>query len=90
MARTGLADRLDAVDWPGVEAMLWERPYARLGTILTSVECRDLAALWDDDRRFRSRVDMERHRFGVGEYRYFARPLPRSVEVSFPFQLAVF
>jgi uncharacterized protein len=75
-----LADRLVAVDWPAVEAMLWERPYARLGTLLTPAECRDLASLWDDDRRFRSRVDMERHRFGVGEYRYFGRPLPRLVE----------
>ena len=80
VARASLVDRLGAVDWPAVEAMLWERPYARLGTILTPAECSDLASLWDDESRFRSRVDMERHRFGVGEYRYFARPLPRLVE----------
>ena len=29
-----------------------------------------------DDSRFRSRVDMARYRFGVGEYKYFAEPLP--------------
>ncbi|HEY8151934.1 MAG TPA: 2OG-Fe(II) oxygenase, partial [Vicinamibacteria bacterium] len=28
----------------------------------------------------RSRVDMGRHRFGMGEYRYFARPLPPLVD----------
>jgi hypothetical protein len=60
--------------------MLWERPYARLGRLLAAAECRELVALWDDERRFRSRVEMERHRFGVGEYKYFARPLPRLVE----------
>ena len=68
------------MDWPAVVATLWERPYARLGPLLTAAECRALVALYDDDRRFRSRVDMERHRFGVGEYKYFDRPLPSVVE----------
>jgi hypothetical protein len=35
-----------------------------------------VAALYDDDDRFRSTIDMARHRFGRGEYRYFAHPLP--------------
>ena len=33
--------------------------------------------LYDDDDRFRSTIDMARHRFGAGQYRYFAHPLPR-------------
>ena len=28
--------------------------------------------LYDDDGRFRSTIDMARHRFGEGQYRYFA------------------
>ena len=35
-----------------------------------------VAALYDDDERFRSTIDMARHRFGEGQYRYFAHPLP--------------
>ncbi|MGV9678375.1 2OG-Fe(II) oxygenase [Nocardia sp. NPDC003482] len=31
------------------------------------------------DRRFRSTVDMARHRFGAGEYRYFTHELPEVV-----------
>ena len=31
------------------------------------------------DSRFRSTVDMSRHRFGAGEYRYFAEPFPDPV-----------
>jgi hypothetical protein len=32
------------------------------------------------DERFRSQVIMQRHAFGRGEYRYFARPLPPVVQ----------
>jgi len=40
----------------------------------------ELAGLYDDDRRFRSTINMGQHRFGAGEYRYFARPLPAIVD----------
>jgi hypothetical protein len=42
---------------------------------LDASECRELAASYESDV-FRSRVIMERHGFGRGEYRYFAYPLP--------------
>ncbi|HEY7514003.1 MAG TPA: 2OG-Fe(II) oxygenase [Vicinamibacteria bacterium] len=51
-----------------------------MGRLLTTAECIRLKALYDDDRLFSSRVEMERHRFGVGEYKYFTRPLPDLVE----------
>jgi hypothetical protein len=47
--------------------------------LLDPVTCRELAALYDDDRRFRSRVVMQRHNFGRGEYKYLAYPLPGPV-----------
>jgi uncharacterized protein len=77
-ARAGrsVAERLRAVDWERVASELRSRAHARLGRLLTPRECRSLVALYDDDSRFRSRVDMERHRFGVGDYKYFAASLP--------------
>jgi hypothetical protein len=68
--------RLAGLDWKRVAADLDERGHARLPRLLTAGECRDLDRLWDVEDRFRSHVDMARHRFGEGEYRYFARPLP--------------
>src|SRR5262249_22533218 len=42
-------------------------------------ECADLVSLYGEEARFRSRIDMARYRFGVGEYKYFASPLPKLV-----------
>ena len=43
-------------------------------------ECEMLAALYAHDEIFRSRVVMERHGFGRGEYKYFSYPLPDPIE----------
>ena len=49
---------------------------AVLDKLLTPEECRVFAALYPEDRHFRSTVHMARHGFGKGEYRYFRYPLP--------------
>jgi uncharacterized protein len=54
--------------------------YATIGGLLDAATCADLAAIYDDDARFRSTVVMARHGYGRGEYRYFARPLPELVQ----------
>jgi len=67
---------IDHVDWKTVAADLDELGMASTGTVLRPEQCRALAELYDDDGRFRSTIDMARHRFGEGEYRYFDHPLP--------------
>jgi uncharacterized protein len=75
-----LAERMAGVDWRSVEEALRERPHAVLPVRLEADECARLARLWEQPAAFRNRVDMARHRFGSGEYRYFTRPLPPLVE----------
>jgi len=53
-----------------------ERGYALLPSLLDAAACAQLASLYDDASRFRSRIVMGRHGFGRGEYQYFAYPLP--------------
>jgi len=72
---------MDAVDWAAVGAELDEYGCAALGPLLTSAEAAELAAMYPDDERFRSTIDMERHRFGAGHYRYFADPVPEPAAV---------
>lgn len=73
------AARLDSQDWPVLTADLDARGHAVTAPLLTPAECRDIAAWYGEDARFRSRVVMERHTYGEGEYRYFAYPLPDAV-----------
>ena len=54
--------------------------YAMIEGLLDAATCADLAAMYDEDGRFRSTVVMGRHGYGRGEYRYFARPLPDRVQ----------
>ena len=68
--------RVEAIDWAGVAAALDADGAAVLGRLLAPAACESLAALYDEDAVFRSRVVMARHGFGRGEYRYFAYPLP--------------
>jgi uncharacterized protein len=75
-----IAGRLADLDWSALERSLWEFGYARTPPVLTPDECGELIAMYGDETRFRSRVDMERYRFGVGDYKYFAAPLPPLVQ----------
>jgi hypothetical protein len=75
---TSIHDRVDALDWDGVRAQLDDRGFAVTAPFLGETECAALAGLFDGGR-FRSTIDMARHRFGDGRYRYFDHPLPRDV-----------
>src|SRR5437879_1740678 len=74
-----IAQRIGALDWVSAAKSLSERGYAVTGSILTRAECDSLVALYNDARRFRSHIIMERYRFGIGDYKYFANPLPELV-----------
>jgi len=71
-----LADRIASYAWPELEAALDANGSARLPQLLEPARCRELRALYAEPELFRSQVIMARHGYGLGEYQYFARPLP--------------
>ena len=86
----GLAARVEGMDWPNIRAQLDARGFATTTRLLDAAECRELSELFDTGR-FRSTIDMARHRFGDGRYRYFDHPLPETIATlreSFYLQLA--
>jgi hypothetical protein len=78
---SSIQKRVDAVDWDEVQESLSARGYAVTEPILKPAECDAIVALYKDETRFRSHVIMERHRFGIGDYKYFSHPLPETVAV---------
>ena len=54
--------------------------FVRLPALLPADACARLVAAYDDAGLYRSTIDMARYRFGQGQYRYFAAPLPPPVQ----------
>ncbi|GFE12344.1 prolyl 4-hydroxylase [Streptomyces glebosus] len=91
-ARPGtLARRVAAADWTALAGELNTLGCAVTPRLLAPADCRALSTLYDESApvdgtdpggpaRFRSTIDMARHRFGSGQYRYFADPLPGPVQ----------
>ncbi len=68
--------RISGLDWDRLNGELDARGYALAGNVLSDQECEALVENYDRDSIYRSRVEMKRHNFGLGEYRYFSYPLP--------------
>lgn len=72
--------RVRDLDWQRIHEELDQWGRGLTGPLLRPAECAELIARYDDEQAFRSRIVMERHGYGRGEYQYFRYPLPRLVE----------
>jgi hypothetical protein len=76
-----VTDRIARLDWGALTDQLDAQGFALTPPVYGAAECAALAAGFDEDR-YRSTVEMRRHRFGEGRYRYFAHPLPMPIEAA--------
>lgn len=67
--------------WDRIAADLDAFGSALTGRLLDRETCLALRGLYSDDRHFRSRIVMQRHGFGSGEYKYFADALPGPIRM---------
>jgi hypothetical protein len=72
-------DRVRGLNWARLAGELDQHGNAVISGLLSASECRMIAGWYTEDARFRSRVVMDRHGFGQGEYKYFCYPLPEPV-----------
>jgi hypothetical protein len=68
------------LDWNELERTLFTDGYALVPHVLDDRACNDVAEMYANDDFFRSRVHMEAHGFGRGQYRYFRYPLPDLIQ----------
>lgn len=67
------------MNWDSIHQELDSRGYCIIQNVLSGEECHHMASLYDDQELFRSVINMERYRFGKGEYKYFNYPLPLTI-----------
>src|SRR5690348_12870561 len=79
-ATDSVTERIAGLDWPEIVEHLGRHGWAVLPGVLDAEQCRDLAAVYDEEGPFRSHIIMARHGFGQGEYRYFGYPLPALIQ----------
>lgn len=71
--------RIESLDWDVLESDLNLLGYAVTPPLLSPGECAEVGALYTSDALFRKTVNMARHSYGEGEYRYFDEPVPEPV-----------
>jgi hypothetical protein len=72
--------RVAVLDWTALTSELDTHGCAVISSLLSAAECEALTEMYPDAAPFRTRVDMSSHGYGLGEYQYFAYPLPPVVE----------
>jgi uncharacterized protein len=71
---------MENLNWLSIENSLNNKGYALINNALTKEECGQLTKLYPNPDLFRSVINMQRYRFGKGEYKYFNYPLPSIIQ----------
>ena len=69
-----------SIDWETSYASLNEEGYAIIHGVLSREECQELRKYYPENQLYRSTINMQRYRFGKGEYKYFSYPLPSKIQ----------
>ncbi len=72
--------KIESVDWQSITETMHKSGYAILPDFLTTEQCEEVKADYNNPAVYRKTVIMERYRFGLGEYKYFEYPLPDIIQ----------
>ncbi|MEP6614012.1 MAG: 2OG-Fe(II) oxygenase [Mucilaginibacter sp.] len=71
---------IEKIDWQTVTESMNANGYAIIPNLIADEDCSELINNYGDSAAYRKTVVMERYRYGLGEYRYFAYPLPNLIQ----------
>lgn len=71
-----IQSKIASQNWESITESMHESGFAVLSALLTHEQCEQLKSEYHTEDLYRKTVVMERHRFGLGEYKYFNYPLP--------------
>jgi len=73
-------DKIQAADWEAITEQMQQQGFALIEQVLSTELCEMLKQSYPQIELYRKTVEMQRYRFGQGEYKYFTYPLPNLVE----------
>ncbi|WP_291912421.1 2OG-Fe(II) oxygenase [Chitinophaga sp. CB10] len=71
-----MLEQIKRLPWDEYRETLHEKGFVIIDNFLTHEQCDALKAGYEEPERYRKTINMERYRFGKGEYKYFRYPLP--------------
>ncbi|MCJ7932212.1 MAG: 2OG-Fe(II) oxygenase [Chryseobacterium sp.] len=77
---TDIIQRIKSADWPDITETMHQKGYVVISSLLSDHECEILRSSYEDSGLYRKTVVMARHRFGLGEYKYYDYPLPGLIQ----------
>lgn len=77
----GIERRVAEIDWERVETQFEQQGFASVEQVINEDMCEKLVSMYDIAPEFRKTVEMARHGFGKGSYRYWHYPLPEAVQL---------
>lgn len=75
-----IIQKIENTDWQQLTETMHKNGYAVIPNLLSDNECEQLKSNYDHSALYRKTVVMARHRFGLGEYKYFNYPLPEIIQ----------
>lgn len=76
---TDIIQKINSIDWHQITEAMHRNGYAHIPGFLPEKECEILKSGYHQPI-YRKTVVMARHRFGLGEYKYFNYPLPELIQ----------
>lgn len=73
-------DKIQAADWEAITEQMHQQGFALIEQVLSAKQCETLQQAYPQTELYRKTVEMQRYRFGLGEYKYFTYPLPNLIE----------
>ncbi len=75
-----IEDQLKSIGWQLVIENMNNKGFAVCKNIINAKQCQDLIDCYSNPLIYRKVVVMARHKFGLGEYKYYSYPLPQILQ----------
>jgi hypothetical protein len=73
-------EKISEINWQFVSDEMNARGYSLVPQFLHDQYCKELIDEYDNEELYRKTITMERHSFGLGQYKYYKYPLPDLIQ----------